>query len=246
MQDWLPVQASLSAPAMDDLMLFILQVVIAWFIGAELLLLGFAFAFRKKEGVKAKYIAGNTPGQVGILLGIVVVITAFDFAIDVMNHEVWHENKQWLPVAGEKAPENLGGAVVGKVETLKVVAHQFGWQLTTAGADGQMGTADDVVTNSDAMDGTQHLKLNTYYIVEMTSTDVIHAFSIPEFRFKQDIFPGRIIKGWFMATRAGSYDVSCSQICGMNHGRMGATIVVDDAPQAKPTANASVKSAAVL
>ena len=35
------------------------------------------------------------------------------------------------------------------------------------------------------------------YQFELTSRDVLHSFSVPVFRLKQDAIPGRIIKGWF-------------------------------------------------
>lgn len=60
----------------------------------------------------------------------------------------------------------------------------------------------------------------------MTSRDVIHSFSVPAFRIKQDVVPGRAMKTWFEATVPGTYDVLCTQYCGTKHSYMRAQIVV--------------------
>src|SRR5438552_1456918 len=39
----------------------------------------------------------------------------------------------------------------------------------------------------------------------MTSQDVIHSFSVPSFRIKQDVLPGRYTVAWFEATKPGTY-----------------------------------------
>jgi cytochrome c oxidase subunit 2 len=74
---------------------------------------------------------------------------------------------------------------------------------------------------------------------------VLHSFSIPVFRLKQDAVPGRIIRGWFTPTRTGDYDIQCAEICGIGHGLMPARIHVQTAAQhaawlANPAAPAPV------
>jgi cytochrome c oxidase subunit II len=60
----------------------------------------------------------------------------------------------------------------------------------------------------------------------MTSQDVIHSMSIPEFRVKQDVLPGRYTRLWFTATRPGEYRLYCTQYCGASHSRMVGRVVV--------------------
>jgi cytochrome c oxidase subunit 2 len=60
---------------------------------------------------------------------------------------------------------------------------------------------------------------------------VLHSFSVPVFRLKQDAIPGRVITGWFEATKTGSYDIQCAEICGIGHGIMGARIVIETPEQ---------------
>ncbi len=56
---------------------------------------------------------------------------------------------------------------------------------------------------------------------------MLHDFSVPVFRLKQDAIPGRVITGWFKPTRPGEYDIQCAEICGIGHGMMGARIFIE-------------------
>ena len=60
----------------------------------------------------------------------------------------------------------------------------------------------------------------------LTSLDVIHGFYIPAFRIKQDVVPGMTNTLWFQATQVGTYDVMCSQYCGLEHSHMLSKVIV--------------------
>ncbi len=60
----------------------------------------------------------------------------------------------------------------------------------------------------------------------MTSQDVIHSLSIPGFRVKQDVLPGRYTSVWFTATRPGEFRLFCTQYCGASHSRMVGRVIV--------------------
>ena len=59
----------------------------------------------------------------------------------------------------------------------------------------------------------------------MTSQDVIHDFSVPAFRVKQDVLPGRYTTVWFEANQAGEFHLFCAEYCGMDHSGMVGRIV---------------------
>jgi cytochrome c oxidase subunit 2 len=61
-------------------------------------------------------------------------------------------------------------------------------------------------------------------LVDLVSKDVLHGFYIPAFRVKRDVVPGMKNHVWFMAPKAGSYDLFCSQYCGMGHSAMITTV----------------------
>lgn len=60
--------------------------------------------------------------------------------------------------------------------------------------------------------------------VELVSLDVLHGFYIPAFRVKHDVVPGMKNYAWFVATKAGSYDLFCSVYCGVSHSAMITTV----------------------
>jgi cytochrome c oxidase subunit 2 len=92
-------------------------------------------------------------------------------------------------------------------QTVRIFSQQWAWSIRTV--------------------GELHVKANTTYHFELMSRDVLHSFSVPTFRLKQDAVPGRTITGWFRATRAGNYDIQCTQMCGIGHGLMAARIIVE-------------------
>lgn len=62
--------------------------------------------------------------------------------------------------------------------------------------------------------------------LKMISEDVVHSLSIPAFRFKKDVLPGRYTTAWFEATRNGEYDLYCTEYCGAGHSLMRGKVVV--------------------
>jgi cytochrome c oxidase subunit 2 len=59
----------------------------------------------------------------------------------------------------------------------------------------------------------------------MISQDVFHSFSIPDFRVKREVIPGRYSTVWFQATEPGTYHLFCTQYCGTAHSAMIGQIV---------------------
>ena len=60
----------------------------------------------------------------------------------------------------------------------------------------------------------------------MISQDVFHSFSIPDFRVKREVIPGRYSTVWFQATAPGVYHLFCTQYCGTLHSGMVGQITV--------------------
>ncbi len=60
----------------------------------------------------------------------------------------------------------------------------------------------------------------------MISQDVFHSFSIPAFRVKREVIPGRYSTVWFQATEPGKYHLFCTQYCGTQHAGMIGEITV--------------------
>jgi cytochrome c oxidase subunit 2 len=60
----------------------------------------------------------------------------------------------------------------------------------------------------------------------MISQDVFHSFSIPDFRVKREVIPGRYSTVWFNATTPGTYHIFCTQYCGTQHSGMIGEVTV--------------------
>jgi cytochrome c oxidase subunit 2 len=71
-----------------------------------------------------------------------------------------------------------------------------------------------------------HLPLDKQVLLQMTSTDVIHSFWVPEFRVKQDLVPGRITELRITPTLVGNYVVRCAELCGTSHAYMEKPVIV--------------------
>lgn len=60
----------------------------------------------------------------------------------------------------------------------------------------------------------------------LTSRDVIHCLFIPAFRIKEDCVPGLKTHLWFEANTPGSYEIFCTEYCGVGHSHMRSQVVV--------------------
>jgi cytochrome c oxidase subunit II len=74
--------------------------------------------------------------------------------------------------------------------------------------------------------GELHVPVDRPIRLQMSSEDVIHSFSIPAFRVKQDVLPNRYSAVWFEATEEGEYQVFCTEYCGTQHSTMLARVFV--------------------
>jgi cytochrome c oxidase subunit 2 len=82
-------------------------------------------------------------------------------------------------------------------------------------------TQDDIITVNEL-----HLPVGRPVVVYITSKDVIHSFSLPNLRVKQDAVPGLEIPVWFEATDTGRFDIGCAQLCGLGHYRRHGWITI--------------------
>ena len=62
--------------------------------------------------------------------------------------------------------------------------------------------------------------------LKVTSVDVDHGLSIPEFGIKVDLAPGKEETAEFVADKKGEFTFVCSVPCGKGHREMKGTLVV--------------------
>ena len=92
-----------------------------------------------------------------------------------------------------------------KAVEIDVLAKRWTWQFTHV---------------NGVMDSDLHVPVNTPVRLVMTSTDVLHSFYAPVMRVKQDIVPRRYTYAWFLATKPGTYRLTCAEYCGTSHAQM--------------------------
>ncbi len=68
----------------------------------------------------------------------------------------------------------------------------------------------------------KNIRLNLF------SADVNHSLFIPAFRVKEDVIPGYNNYMWFRPVMKGTFDIFCSEYCGLAHSAMLAKVVVVD------------------
>src|ERR1700712_4607815 len=73
-----------------------------------------------------------------------------------------------------------------------------------------------------------HVPIGRPIQLTMISQDVFHSVSIPDFRVKREVIPGRYSTVWFQATEAGTYHLFCTPYCGTLHSGMIGSIVAMD------------------
>ena len=202
-------QASTYAASIDNLILLVAVLVGLWFFLAEGIFFWLIWKFRAKPGEKTQYLTGkekHIKKWITIPHALVLVCDVF---IVIGAVRVWYNVKQQLP-----EPDS----------TIRVIGQQWAWTFQHPGADNELDTSDDIFTVNDL-----HVEVEKTYHFQLQSRDVLHSFSVPVFRLKQDAIPGRSITGWFTPTETGEYDVQCAEICGIGHGVMAARIHIQDA-----------------
>lgn len=200
--------ASTYSGDIDSLIILIGALVGFWFLLAEGVFLWLIMKFRAGNNPKAEYITGEEKHQKRWITIPHMLVLVCDVFIIIGSVRVWYDVKMQLP-----EPD----------ETIKVIGQQWAWTFVHPGPDKQLDTADDIRLVNEL-----HLAVDTTYQFKLTSLDVLHSFSVPVFRLKQDAIPGREILGWFKPTRTGEYDVQCAEMCGIGHGLMPARVIIED------------------
>jgi len=70
------------------------------------------------------------------------------------------------------------------------------------------------------------IPVNEPVIIDLEAVDVIHSLYIPAFRVKEDMVPGKTKQMWFQPQAEGTYDLFCTEYCGLRHSYMETTVEV--------------------
>ena len=117
--------------------------------------------------------------------------------------------------------------------TIKAVGHQWYWSYEYPEA--QIAFDSNLVPDNEIKEGQVRLlsvdnplvvPVGTNIKVQVTATDVIHAWAVPAFGVKHDGVPGKINESWFNVDREGTFYGQCSELCGVGHAYMPIEIIV--------------------
>lgn len=196
------------------------------FVLVNLFLAWCVIRFRHKKGHKAHY----EPENHKLEIWLTAITTVGVVAMLAPGLVVWAEFVN--------VPEDA-------VE-VEVVGQQWSWSYRYPGDDGEFGDVDPLLISKENPFGMDpddplgqddvlvfspqlHLKLDQPVKLLLRSKDVLHNFTVAQFRVKMDLVPGTVSYMWLTPTRTGSFDVLCEELCGMAHHTMRGKVVVDAA-----------------
>nr|WNV63769.1 cytochrome c oxidase subunit II [Vulcanolepas fijiensis] len=112
--------------------------------------------------------------------------------------------------------------------TIKSMGHQWYWSYEYSDFmniefDSYMIPSKDLEKNGFRLievDNRMIIPFNTYIRILISSTDVIHSWTVPSLSIKTDAVPGRLNQLTFLINRPGLFFGQCSEICGANHSFM--------------------------
>ena len=216
---FLPADASAHGPALDHHLLLNLWIALALLALAHVILLLGLILRRHSEAVSLKRIE---------YLPLTALAILFSF-LTIKAERLW-------------AATRYTGASLTALQ-IEVTGVQFAWYFRYPGTDATFGithpqlvapgegnplgldptdphSADDVISSELVLPANHEIDLR------LNAQDVIHGVSIPGLRLKQNAVPGQIIHVHFTPTVPGTYAILCTQLCGLGHYRMNATLRV--------------------
>jgi len=113
---------------------------------------------------------------------------------------------------------------------VKVTGHQSGWKFDYFEPEGaprdSLGVPGKLKSLNVSSGGVLTLPQNNDVLFLVTSTDVIHSFSIPELLIHGDVVPGLVTRLWAHTTRVGQFGIQREALCYDESGRMIARLNV--------------------
>nr|YP_010736847.1 cytochrome c oxidase subunit II [Macropsis perpetua]WEP24721.1 cytochrome c oxidase subunit II [Macropsis perpetua] len=118
------------------------------------------------------------------------------------------------------------------VISIKAIGHQWYWSyeysdLKKIEFDSYMKPMEELSNMEFRLIETDNHIITPFNLmirILVSSTDVIHSWTIPSMGIKIDATPGRINQGNLLILRPGVFYGQCSEICGANHSFMPITL----------------------
>lgn len=221
---WMPRAASLHGPAIDALMRSSLLLLLALCVAAQLAVFGGLILKRRSD-------ARFSPAW----QAVAAVALAALFA--------------WMTLAAEHLWRQIRlTQATAQALRVEVTGMQFQWYFRYPGPDGVFGRLKPELIDAaggnplgldpadphgqdDIVSSALMLPANRQVELELRAQDVIHGFFVPAMRIMQNATPGQVSTIHFTPTLPGRYEVVCTQLCGLGHYRMHASMQVVSAAE---------------
>jgi cytochrome c oxidase subunit 2 len=133
-----------------------------------------------------------------------------------------------------------------EAHVVEAVGQQWHWSFRLPGEDGKLGEVDaERITNDNpfGMDPDDpygqddvlirnaeiHVPVDKPVKFLLRSKDVLHNFTVAQFRVKMDLVPGMQTFLWLTPTKEGRFELLCEELCGIGHHTMRGAVMVDSA-----------------
>ncbi len=238
----LPVNISVQGTGIDEVNAITHWLMLVLFVGWGGFFIFSLVKFRASKNKKADYagVKSHMSSLLEAAVAVIEIVILFGFAFPI-----WASRVNDVPNPSEAIH-------------IRVIAQQYAWNIHYPGADGKFGqvrvdlvdeqenpigldrksenAADDFFTINQL-----HIPAHEKIRIDLTSKDMIHSFTLPELRVKQDAIPGMSIPVHFEATmtsdeflkttigtaRQGQgLEIACAQLCGLGHYRMKGFLTV--------------------
>jgi len=216
---WFPSRASRDAAAVDRGLLAALWAMGGLFLLAQIGL--FIILGRNRQ-------QGSSRGNWKIELAWTAAISAIFFGFNLSGGRLW-----------SRISSRTGSTEAVQVE---ITGIQFQWYFRYPGTDGSFGRINavkfarpdegnplgidpsDPSGRDDLVSPTLVLPVGREADLTLRAQDVIHSVFIPAMRVKQDAVPGMDVHTHFTPTQIGTYELVCTQLCGLGHYRMRSVV----------------------
>nr|WP_227023019.1 cytochrome c oxidase subunit II [Actinomadura rubrobrunea] len=159
----------------------------------------------------------DLPPQVRYNLPIEILYTAVPFVIIGVLFYFTARDQDYVEKIDNKKPPAV---------TVDVIGFQWSWQFDykEKDASGKERTVASVVGVPVSPDSDNKPVLTVpsgeRVRIRLHSNDVIHSFWVPAMLYKKDVMPGYVNEFEFTATKTGTYEGRCAELCGVDHSRM--------------------------
>lgn len=132
-----------------------------------------------------------------------------------------------------------------EAHVVEALGQQWHWTYRYPGVDGKFGEVDAERITDDNPFGMDpddpngrddvlvyspeaHIPVDKPIKFLLRSKDVLHNFTVAQFRVKMDLVPGMQTYLWLTPTKTGRFEVLCEEHCGMAHFTMRGAVIVEE------------------